>query len=344
MSLQSRSGRGNVASRDDWRRGGLGGPPVARGAASCVARSPGGGGLLATAHVDGTVRVLDASSFRVVEAWSLGAAQRACAWAPLGFGEGLGEFSETDAHAHETTTAHMLASGGCDGTVRVWRVELDARLDAVSWRDPDEGVVAAIGPGDAGGAKPFPRRRWSACPASASRWLSRRSGGRTARKRGMEVWRRATRRPTRRSRCSTTGRAPPGRARFPPPGTEPSPTPPPTRAERRVRVSPEAGRHARSPRGRAGVRVRGRRRGGGGEARRGVARRVGGERVRDARSERGAARGRPPPVPAYDAQSEARVQRGVRGADGAASSETRAVLEPGPEPRVWHGEGRDERV
>ena len=156
MSLQSRSGRGNVASRDDWRRGGLGGPPVARGAASCVARSPGGGGLLATAHVDGTVRVLDASSFRVVEAWSLGAAQRACAWAPLGFGEGLGEFSETDTHAHVTTTAHMLASGGCDGTVRVWRVELDARLDAVSWRDPDEGVVAAIGPGDAGRGKALP--------------------------------------------------------------------------------------------------------------------------------------------------------------------------------------------
>ena len=121
-----------------------------------MARSPGGGGLLATAHVDGTVRVLDASSFRVVEAWSLGAAQRACAWAPLGFGEGLGEFSETDTHAHVTTTAHMLASGGCDGTVRVWRVELDARLDAVSWRDPDEGVVAAIGPGDAGRGKALP--------------------------------------------------------------------------------------------------------------------------------------------------------------------------------------------
>jgi hypothetical protein len=50
----------------------------------------------------------------------------------------------------------MLASGGCDGTVRVWRVEADARLDAVSWRDPDEGVVAAIGPGVAGRGKALP--------------------------------------------------------------------------------------------------------------------------------------------------------------------------------------------
>jgi WD40 repeat protein len=178
MRLQSRSG--DAPSRDDWRRGGLGGPPVARGAASCVARSPGGGGLLATAHVDGTVRVLDASSFRTVEAWSLGAAQRACAWAPVGvffrpdagvgaerrapsgFGEGLEDSfpenaDENSAHeTTETTTAHLLASGGCDGTVRVWRVEADARLDAVSWRDPDEGVVAAIGPGDAGRGKALP--------------------------------------------------------------------------------------------------------------------------------------------------------------------------------------------
>ena len=156
MSLQSRSGE--RASRDDWRRGGLGGPPVARGAASCAARSPGGGGLLATAHVDGTVRVLDASSFRTVEAWSLGAAQRACAWAPAPVGEGLLQdaFPETDARARETTTTHLLASGGCDGTVRVWRVEADARLDAVSWRDPDEGVVAAIGPGVAGRGKALP--------------------------------------------------------------------------------------------------------------------------------------------------------------------------------------------
>ena len=156
MSLQSRSGE--RASRDDWRRGGLGGPPVARGAASCAARSPGGGGLLATAHVDGTVRVLDASSFRTVEAWSLGAAQRACAWAPAPVREGLlqNAFSETDARARETTTTHLLASGGCDGTVRVWRVEADARLDAVSWRDPDEGVVAAIGPGVAGRGKALP--------------------------------------------------------------------------------------------------------------------------------------------------------------------------------------------
>ena len=143
-----------------WSKNGLGDPCVARGAASCVARSPGGGGLLATAHVDGTVRVLDASSFHVLEAWSLGSAQRACAWAPAGVlsgggGEALGGSERADA-SPGAETRHLLASGGRDGTVRVWCVETDARLDAVSWRDPDEGVVAAIGPGDVGRSRALP--------------------------------------------------------------------------------------------------------------------------------------------------------------------------------------------
>ena len=138
-----------------------------------MARSPGGGGLLATAHVDGTVRVLDASSFRTVEAWSLGSAQRTCAWAPAG-ARARGTTLETnarsgslrdtlatpdggdDAREAECTVTHLLASGGCDGTVRVFRVVTDASLDAVAWRDPDEGAVAAIGPGDVGRRKALP--------------------------------------------------------------------------------------------------------------------------------------------------------------------------------------------
>ena len=132
------------AKKRAWRRGGLGGPPVARGAASCAARSPGGGGLLATAHVDGTVRVLEASSFRTVEAWSLGAAQRACAWASTNF------------DTKKTTRRHLLASGGADGFVRVWRVETEASLDAVAWRDPEDGVVPAVGPGELGSRRALP--------------------------------------------------------------------------------------------------------------------------------------------------------------------------------------------
>ena len=135
------------SSHKAWRRGGLGGPPVARGAASCAARSPGGGGLLATAHVDGTVRVLEASSFRTVEAWSLGAAQRACAWAST---------KDTTKTKTKTLKSHLLASGGADGFVRLWRVETDACLDAIAWRDPEDGVVPAVGPGLLGSRRALP--------------------------------------------------------------------------------------------------------------------------------------------------------------------------------------------
>ena len=88
---------------------------------------------------------------RVVEAWSLGAAQRACAWAPSGGEPGsawhrapapkdlasfLKQTRARNARNHDRAHARIRRVRW-DGP-RVARRELDARLDAVSRRDPDE--------------------------------------------------------------------------------------------------------------------------------------------------------------------------------------------------------------
>jgi hypothetical protein len=52
--------------------------------------------------------------------------------------------------------SHLLASGGADGFVRLWRVETDASVDAIAWRDPEDGVVPAIGPGLLGSRRALP--------------------------------------------------------------------------------------------------------------------------------------------------------------------------------------------
>ena len=52
--------------------------------------------------------------------------------------------------------SHLLASGGADGFVRLWRVETDECLDALAWRDPEDGVVPAVGPGKLGSRRALP--------------------------------------------------------------------------------------------------------------------------------------------------------------------------------------------
>lgn len=153
--------------------GTIGAPPIASGAALSVSRSP-GGGHVATAHVDGTIRVLDSRNFETKCKWSLGSTQTTCDWAPSGVElenadteVSVRDFDEVrmdkqsedddDATSDERTTKklyNLLATAGVDGTICVWRVDVSG--DFSTWRDPDEGVVAAIGPGLGGASKALP--------------------------------------------------------------------------------------------------------------------------------------------------------------------------------------------
>lgn len=163
------------------------GPPIATGAALCVSRSP-GGGRVATAHLDGTTRVLDAATFETVSVWSFGAAQTVCDWAghsvrlleteeeeeeevnatdsskkSTGSSQKSSDSSrkstdgssdDTKRTSKESKEFNLLATGGADGAVRVFRVAVTG--DKNAWRDVDEGVVAAIGPGVGGARKALP--------------------------------------------------------------------------------------------------------------------------------------------------------------------------------------------
>ena len=187
---EKHGGRRGMSHAWARRRGGIGGPPLARGAALCVAHSP-GGGRLALAHADGSTRVIDSRTFAVTEEWCVDSladsdppsdahvasdtyracAVRSCAWAPRSMGaetetaeslddqrgsDGASDDDEERCQARErerrSTSWLMLATGSDDGIVRLWRVDTGVDGDTGTWLDLEEDVTAAIGPGESSAA------------------------------------------------------------------------------------------------------------------------------------------------------------------------------------------------